>query len=87
MKLEVSRGCTTFGSWVNDESFNDLPKEEQKKIIISIINGIPEDEYQSIFDMLVEGFGDYKEGGYCDQCCDNYYSTILEIEDDKNKES
>ena len=74
IEVKLTEGCTTYGmSWDSELSAREL--------LIQHIHSLSDEEVLSMLETIVESFGDYNTLGYCEQCCDSYSETVLEIKD------
>ena len=82
MKIEISRGCTSHANEVDDKDFDDLSLNEQKYILIKLIEHCVDnkEDANTVFEVLANYFvRDEIRSGTCEQCGDSYYANKIEI--------
>ena len=83
-KIEITEGCTAFGTSINDRNVLDIPQEEMDEILDYLFVQIRESYNQSgiLFEDIVKLFqpDDRKHDPEpCGQCGDYYSSTTYNI--------
>jgi len=84
MKIIKSSGCTAFYTDVDGVELNDLTEDAKKALLEKLIKIIHDKNgIENTINMLLDSI-DYEgeDGGYCDQCGDNVYRQIYNIEND-----
>ena len=83
-KIEITEGCTAFGTSINDRNVLDIPEKEMDEIVDYLLAQIRESYNQSgiLFENIVQIFqyDDYEHDPEpCDQCGDTVSTTIWNI--------
>lgn len=73
-KIELRRGCMSFGMDYNDKSISDMDSDEMKVIYNKLVNYLLENRgftYYHLIEAIVEQHGSYSsDGEICEQCGD-----------------
>ena len=83
-KIEITEGCTAFGTSINDRNIQDIPKEEIDDILDHLFAQIRESYNRSeiLFEDIVKLFqyDDYEhDPEICEQCGDSVSTTIWKL--------
>lgn len=83
-KIEITEGCTAFGTSINDRNILDIPQEEMGDILDYLLVQIRESYNQSgiLFQDIVKLFqpDDWEHDPEpCDQCGDTVSTTTWNI--------
>lgn len=78
--LRYVTGCTASSlPTINDKELCDVPLEEQKQILLRIIDKHPEEAMKELFMQLLELYGECECSGPCQTCGDIIEKYTLEI--------
>jgi hypothetical protein len=83
-KIEITEGCTAFGTSINDRNIIDIPEEEMDKIIDYLLAQVRESynrcgtNFEQIVQLLQPD--SWENDPYvCDQCGDTVSTTTWNI--------
>lgn len=82
MKIIKSKGCTSFYTNVDGKELGELSIEEKKLLLDRLIKIHNLYGIETTIDLLLDHIEyEGEDGGYCDQCGDNTYRQIYDLDE------
>ncbi len=82
MKIIKSQGCTAFYTSVDGKELSELSNYEKEFLLARLIKIHNLQGMDSTINLLLDNIEyEYEEGGHCDQCGDNVYRQIYDLND------
>lgn len=87
MKIVKSQGCTAFYTNVDGRELSELTEEEKKSLMFRLLKIHNLYGLDSTINMLLDNIEyEGEDGGHCDQCGDNVYRQLYDLDDFNIKE-
>ena len=84
MKIVKSSGCTAYYTDVDGKELGELTEEEKKSLLDKLLKIHNMHGLDHTINLLLDNMEyDGEDGGYCDQCGDNVYRQLYDLDDYK----
>ena len=83
MKFVITQGCTAFNFTVDEKSYNEMPREEQEKVIDYVLADLKKKLLENHIGLqgIMEHYqyDSYEVGPKCESCGDSVSTIIINV--------